>query len=468
MSAEQRHRLQQQFERGRQLMEQPPYQFDDVHALLADCVIHDPGNPVFVEALLENLRRKFDDNKRGSRMAGFRGQGGFKQAVSDENWDQVLQLGPNVLKYNPWDTDALRGLARACAARGYGAVEVQYLQIALEAGTEDVELNRHAARSLARLGEFQRAIRCWQRVEELDPYDDEAARMIATLTLEKTRSETHAEEAGEPEDTEPAEPAETIRDKRRAARVVPKKPPRQLVFTPRQELEQAIVNNPEDEENYLKLAELHLAENRTYEARQTLLKAMAVSSNLRILERLEDVNMIRARQQIEIAERRAAEEKTSEAHELVKSLRDESHRLELEVYRARCERYPDDARLKFQLGIRLKQVGNYRAALEPLQAGLEVPEHRAVASLEIGEILQRHQQFPKALQCYRQAAQLAATDPEQAPCRRRALYRAGVLATSMKLIDSARQYLGELVEVDPEYRDAKARLDSLDEIGHDS
>jgi tetratricopeptide (TPR) repeat protein len=92
----------------------------------------------------------------------------------------------------------------------------------------------------------------------------------------------------------------------------------------------------------------------------------------------------------------------------------------------------------------------------------------ALASLEIGEILQRYQQFPKALQCYRQAAQLAAGDAVRADCRKRALYRAGVLATEMRLFDSARQYLAELVTVDPEYKDGKPRLDKLVEIGDDT
>jgi tetratricopeptide (TPR) repeat protein len=109
-------------------------------------------------------------------------------------------------------------------------------------------------------------------------------------------------------------------------------------------------------------------------------------------------------------------------------------------------------------------LGNHRQALEPLQAGLEVPEHRAAASLEIGEILQRYKQFPRALQCYRQAVQLASNAPPNEECRRQALYRAGVLATAMGVVDSARHYLTELVRADPNYKDAKSRLDKLNEI----
>ena len=42
-----------------------------------------------------------------------------------------------------------------------------------------------------------------------------------------------------------------------------------------------------------------------------------------------------------------------------------------------------------------------------------------------------------------------------------------MLALSMKLMDSAQQYLSELVRIAPDYRDAKTHLDKVNEIGED-
>ncbi len=237
-----------------------------------------------------------------------------------------------------------------------------------------------------------------------------------------------------------------------------------LVLNQRQELEQAIRSNPEDETKYLELAELHLGAQRIYDAQRTLVKALDVCNDVSILERLEDVNILRAQELVSMAEQRAANEQTSKAHQAVKERRNELERLQLEVNRSRCDRYPDDGYLKFQLGMSLKRVGELKQALDYLQGGIRDSRCRAVASLEIGEILQRYQQFPKALQCYRQAAQLAAGDDDQADCRWRALYRAGVLATEMKLFDSAKEYLAELVRTAPTFKDAATRLDKLGEI----
>jgi tetratricopeptide (TPR) repeat protein len=333
---------------------------------------------------------------------------------------------------------------------------------------EDLEEIKVMARSLARTGRIDQAIRCWQRVEELDPYDVEPSRMIASLTLKKTRQMDAEEENGK-DTSQPASDRGKIGMAEPGVNLLPPptaaaKPPRQLVLTPRQQLELEIAQRPEDETNYLALAELHLAERRTYDAQRTLMRAREISQVPAIVERLEDVNMLLAKEKVKLAEERAAADKTVEAQELVKRLREESFQLELDVFRNRCFRQPQDKRLKFQLGLRLKQIGSHREALEFLQAGLDFPELRATASLEIGEVLQRHSQFPKALQCYRQAAQLAAGDKNLTDCRKRALYRAGVLATAMTLTDTARGYLAELVKTAPGYRDAQTRLDKLAEI----
>lgn len=471
LSAQERRRLQQGYEESLKLMQQARYDFDRAHELLFEGTLHDPGNVLYVDALLANLMRKFGGRDRVPRAAVLAENVALKKAVSEHDWAAVLRLGPDLLRHNPWAVDVLQALARACAAREYRQAELRYLQQAFEAEPADAEVQRFLAQAFADAGRFDEAIHCWHQVEAADPYDTEAPRQISQLTLDKTRHDAPAAETAEQapaemEEERPPPPPDHAAAPAPAAPV--KKKPGKLVLTRRQLLEQAILNTPEDELSYLELAELHLAEHRTYEAMRTLLKALNVSRDLRILERLEDVTMLRAQEHIERAQRRAAAARTPDALQQVEKLKDEAARLELQIYTTRCERYPQDHRLKFQVGLRLKRVGNYRQALEPLRGGLEIPEYRAEASLEIGEILQQYKQYPRALQCYRQAVQMAAGTAPLDKIRKRALYRAGVLATSMRILDSAQQYLAELVRLDPGYKDAQTRLDKLNEIGEDA
>ena len=466
-----RKRMHQRFEQAIRLMDQAGYDAGRVHELLAECVVQDPGNAAYVAALLRNLRQT--SRGIGSVPVPLSNNLAVQLARSadERDWARVFDLGPSTLLAAPHDVAVLERLAQASQACEYFESAALYTGRALESAPENVELHRQAARIFSSLGQIDGALSHWQRVERADPRDDEAPRMISVLTLERIRRPAREDASDGDSSVEPPLPNSPELPKGPSVKIPVKMPemraaekPKTLVLTPRQRLEKAIADNPEDETGYLKLADFHLAEDRLFEAQRTLTRALSVAPELHIREKLEDVNILRARQQTQMARQRAAEERTVEAVELAEKLETELQQLEFDIVRARCDRYPDNKSLRFQLGMCWKRRGDLRQALEPLQAGLEVPECRAAASLEIGEILQRYKQFPKALQCYRQSAQLADQEPQDEESRKSALYRAGVLAAQMKLNDSAMHYLGELVKTDPDYKDARSRLDKLNEI----
>ena len=193
MSPGKRRQLQKCFERANELASKEKPDFDYAHDLYAQAVNNDPGNLVYVEAMLSNLQKKFNNNKKGSRF-NFGGRKAFKEAVSEEDWPSIFSEGIEILKSNPWDTHALREMARACAFNRYNEVELRYLKNALDGKPKDVEVNRHCAQSLARLGQFDMAISCWNRVDEKTK-TDEAQKMMSELTLAKTMGQPASIEA---------------------------------------------------------------------------------------------------------------------------------------------------------------------------------------------------------------------------------------------------------------------------------
>ena len=90
---------------------------------------------------------------------------------------------------------------------------------------------------------------------------------------------------------------------------------------------------------------------------------------------------------------------------------------------------------------------------------MQDPRRKGAVSLELGECFQKIKQYQLAMQSY-QAAVEALTDREL-DLRKRALYRAGVLATGLEDPDSARKYLSTLAALDFNYRDVAQRLDKL-------
>jgi tetratricopeptide (TPR) repeat protein len=456
-----RKKLQQCYDHGTKLMQQEKYDFDYAHSILVECVVNDPGNITYVEAFLQNLQRKYNNNKRGSFLA-FGGKGGFKKALAKKAWSEVLKLGPDVLKSNPWDVPTLRGMAEACAAGGHSEVELRYLKNALDANPKDPEVNKHCAQSLARIGQFDQAIACWNRVDEARRGDTEAQRMISDLQITKTQFRQAGGKGGMPvrsarssagasaEESEPR-PDTPLRDK--------------IKLTPRQQLEQSIANNPADVDAYLELAKLHVDEDRLGEAAHVLNKALAASGNqIRVQERAEDVEILRKRQQLSIAEKRAESDPGESSQELAQRLRDDLNRLELEIFDRRAQRYPNSLEMKFQLGLRLKRAGKTRDAIACFELSQKLAERRAGSALEIGECLQRQKMYEKALRYYALAAEEKAD--ERVELRKLALYRIGVLSEGLGNIDDAHRSLDELVRLDGNYRDATSRLDKINVIRH--
>ncbi len=450
-------------------MGQSGHDVRQVHEFLAECVARQPENKAFLDAFLCNLQHLPAPTRDASPDDA---QALVLQAIDRQDWRQVLVLGPLALLHCPRDASILVAMAFASQACDCLEAAALYVEQALQSEPERTETLRQAARVFLRLGNIDRAITLWQRVEDADPYDSEAPRMIAELTLEKMRrpapkkpanggSEMQADEAAP---SGPTVEHDELSDEHTTA-IQPPEKPKTLVLTERQRLERAIFDHPEDENHYLRLADFYLDEGHLYEAQRTLNRALSITSEVHVREKLEDVNLTRARQQAQTARQHADQQRTVDALEIAEKLEKELQELEFDTARVRSDRYPDDKSLRFKLGLAWKARGEFRQALEPLQAGLEVPEYRAAASMEIGEILQRYKQFPKALQCYRQAAQLAIKKPQNEPVRNEALYRAGLLASQMKLLDSAIDYWEELAAADSTYKDVRSRLDKLKEIG---
>jgi hypothetical protein len=85
-----------------------------------------------------------------------------------------------------------------------------------------------------------------------------------------------------------------------------------------------------------------------------------------------------------------------------------------------------------------------------------------VVALELGECFQKIKQYQLAMQNYVTAVE-ALTDRE-IELRKRALYRAGVLAAGLEDLDGAKKYLSMLAGLDFGYRDVAQRLDKLGSV----
>ncbi|MDX1964854.1 MAG: hypothetical protein SFX18_17020 [Pirellulales bacterium] len=456
----QRRRLQSWFLHGKE--KHDAGSFDYAADLYIQCVKGDPANLEYLRAYLQNLYKKYKNNRKGASFGGFQGgshKANLKKALSAKDWKGALDNGLEVLRINPWDAQILLQIAQAVGELQCYDAQLGYLKAAFDAAPKDAEVAKACAKALAYLGDFDQAIVMWHKVEELRPNDAEAPREISNLQRDKILgvAPKRPAAAGPPAGSKGTPPAEE------ATKGSPEQP--QIKLTPTQELQKKIAEFPQDLENYFQLADIYVHEDKFAEADRLLRTALDLTGrDLKVQEKLEDVDLKRSRHQVQIAEQRAAKDGGDAAKALAKNLKDELNRKELEVYRVRADRYPTVPRWKFELGLRVKKTSNFHEAAKIFEEIQEDPERGGLALLELGECLQQMQKFQPALEKYLLAV---GKIPEKLlDIRKLALYRTGVLAMGLKAWDVAERHLTQLAGLDFKYKDVAERLDKLQQMRH--
>jgi tetratricopeptide (TPR) repeat protein len=446
LPATERSRLTQCYNRGAQALDGKPPNLDYAIEMFALCVLGDPGNAIYTQVLLGALRQKFGARKSGGLTALWSGGGrlGLKKHAANAQWREILKQGIGIIKANPADYTCLLAMAEACGNLMFSDAQRVYLKAALDAAPKDVEVNKQCAKFLADQGEFDQAIACWLRISAVKSLAEEAQREIARLQVEKTIVAGHGmagRTGGRPAAGQTGSGDQPVADRATTLR-------------------QQIKENPAGIEAYLELADLLERDATVAEAEKMLATALAASGNdLKVQEHIEDRHLRWARHRVMLAEKRLEEDGSPDNRKLVERLRAEQLKREIDVYAARCRRYPENVIWKYELAMRLKAAGNHTEAIRNFQEVLGDPRRKGAVSLELGECFQKIKQYELAMQNYRMAVEvLSEREPD---LRKRALYRAGVLAAGLGDTDAARKYLAVLAGLDFGYRDVRERLDKL-------
>lgn len=463
-----RQRLRAVFEHGLRSSEKADY--DYAHDLFTQCLVEDPANLIYLQHFLGNLAQKYGNNKRGARFAALRiktSRMSLNKAAGKGQWREAFTAACEALKSNPWDTSTLLDVADTYHQIGSDECQLFVLRWAIDVAPKDVTVNRKAAETLTRLGQFDQAISCWRRVEQAKPGDEEAAKAISTLSIEKTiQKGGYSSELLQGAVSNSAELETSVRERIAQGTSEGRKSwsaaaQNRADGEREKDLLAAIAKEPAKTESYLELADLFTTQNRLREASDILGRALAASGggDLQIRERVEEAHLRHAQHQVSVAQQRAEQDKTPESTELARRMAAQANQAELEVYAARVARNPGNSLLQYELGLRCKRAGKFKEAIQAFQAARDDTRHKALVQLHLGEAFQYIRQFRLALGSYEAAIQ--ASDDFQQDTKKLALYRAGVLAAELGEREKAEKYLTQLAAIDFGYRDVAERLDKL-------
>jgi tetratricopeptide (TPR) repeat protein len=151
-------------------------------------------------------------------------------------------------------------------------------------------------------------------------------------------------------------------------------------------------------------------------------------------------------------------EKTGDAN-AVKEARVAQLRFEITVFKDRVERYPSDNRALFEYGVRKFSAGQFDDAIPLFQRARNDPKNRAACGMYLGRCFFRKGYHSQAVSALTEAiSEHEFTDDDLAKTMRYWLARAQEAAGER---DAAGKTYGEILTLDYNYKDVRARLDQL-------
>lgn len=421
ISAEHRRIAAERFDRANQVIGGGNFDYG-VQLLLACCKL-DPSNLLFRQTLRRTQKAKFDNNLRGSRLAfltTFRTRAKLKAAKRSRDHLKVLEHGEEILARNPWDLGAQMDMGEAADALGMADMAIFMLDQARQKYPKDPTLNRALARLFEKRGNFAHAIVLWHLVKEAVPRDVEASSKAKDLAASETIQRGQYEEslsgekpslqanAGTIKKTEEAGGDRTSRD---AAPAIAR-----------------IAANPTDATLYIQLAAIYRKHNQIDKARAALEQGLGPTSSafaiqIEIMEMdLEPLRRNLSASEDKIRQKAKAksgaeddDEDTGPTLDELKKIRQrllkEINSREIEIFRLRADRFPQELSHRLELGARLLKADQIDEAIAELQLARKDPKHLARATMHLGFCFKRRKNWKLALRNFEEAlASLSATD----------------------------------------------------------
>ena len=423
ISQSQRQQIQQAYERALVAMGGQEQNHLLAHRLLSECIVQDPGTPIYINALFENLQ-SFPNRPVAAWISKIRNWK-FFQAAKRQRIPDAIGFGLKALYRHSTDLSVLCHLAEVCQAAELWEATECYLRQALLHYPNDQWATQLLAGALLQQARFEESFYYWQQL----PADKQSAAEVQEIIqcLETNLPATKITSAANPPN----------------------------------HWEEKIAENPTAPKLYLEFTQQLVQEHRWDEATSLLTRGLsATGSNPDLLDLMETVRLDSYRHRHEIAGTLHQINPQILGLETLRDLQSELSRTELQVYERRARRYPTDYRYQLQLAICLRQTGNYRGALKQLELIPKMDQTAAEVALETGKCRQHLHQFSEAEAAYRHLIDELENQAERC-IYEQALYHGGILTDAMGNAQLARTWLDRLLKISPDYQDARDRLDKI-------
>ena len=442
VTPEKRERLQQLFVRGNEQMSKGGYEYADFY--FSECVLEDPGNPIYAQTFLANVRKKHGEKKKTTRSFIAAGK---KMTIDSRKPENVFKVGIETLRVNPWDVETLISTGKACENLGYIKSAVVYFQSAVDADPSHIGANITCCEALRETADYDGALACVQRVLKQRPDDLDMRKLLNSLSAEKA---IHKGQYASGVSREMLESTGTmIRENEDAMG---------RTLTVEEQIKRRIAKNPQDTANYVELAQYYYTQSDFAQAEESYARAADVSDNAPAMVE----GLLGAQKKRLYAEtRRLKEEYERQPQEDLKAVflasRNQYKAKSMELAQHRVRHFPNHAGYRFDYGILLQESEQVKEAISEFQVAKAERTLTGVCLLELGRCFQMIRQYKLAMTHYQEA--VSALEPGEN--KKKALYLAMKLAFGLENYALAEEYGHQLAAIDFAYRDLGDILDQI-------
>ena len=443
ISPKKREQLRQLFVRGNEQMSKGNYEYaDDIY--FTQCVLEDPGNPIYAATFLANLRKKFGGKRKA--ISSFIAAG--KRVIIDtENPGKLFQASVEALKSNPWDTESLIFAGKACQSLGFLKTALIYHQSAVDTNPNHIGANIACCATHREATDYDAAIACVRRIMRQRPDDREVQQLLHNITVEKTIHKGKYASGGRRDTLESSSTA-----------IPQNEDVMGRTLTVGEQLERKIAKDPQNTTNYIELAHWYYRQSLHERAEECYARAVNVSNNdPKMVELLLEAQEKRLR----VVTLRLREEYEMYPQEELKSVffasRSQYIAKCMELAQHRVKHNPTHTGHRYNYGVVLRKDRQAKEAIAEFQIAKADSERAGDCLLELGRCFQMLKQYELAMIHYHEAVQTLVSGEN----KKKALYYAMKLAFALEQYTQAKEYGHQLAAIDFAYRDLGEALEQI-------
>jgi len=377
-------------------------------ALLQQCCLQVPDHLLFRQTLWKVTRVKFDNRNPGftERLCGLWGKCRIQLAKLKQNDHQLLIASEYTLGYCINDISVLLDQASACGRLGFDSIRAWRIQCALKLNANHRDGLRDYAVWNEEHGRFDEAVKIWNQILLQNPSDREAKQRRLALETNMMIQDF---------DNDPNQISDSHKTIDRSLSKSVTNPlihhdgkssfhaGKQQIARLQKRVEQA----PENLQNYLNLAQEHRKQHQFLEAQNTILQALQLSGgDYKIREQWEDLEAESLAHRLATAKNLGNREPSDPlTSKRIIALETELNDFELDLYRRRTDRYPDQMDLKYEFGLRLQRAGLLNEAKLQFRSACDNADMRISALVALGDCYMKEEADHEAKLCYKQATQ---------------------------------------------------------------